>query len=79
MQISSDPVVVQESGRAGRDDKKADCIVFWRLADMFRLSTMVFTEQTGLDNLYSVVQYCLNADECVLDVQINIKLSIAHF
>ena len=52
----------QESGRAGRDDEKAYCIVFWRLADLFRLSTMTFTERTGLRNLYSMVAYCLDVN-----------------
>lgn len=51
---------LQESGRAGRDNEKAYCIVFWRLADVFRLSPMVFTEQTGTTNLYSVAAYCLD-------------------
>ncbi|CAL4060497.1 unnamed protein product, partial [Meganyctiphanes norvegica] len=50
----------QESGRAGRDDKPAKCIVYWRLADMFRQSTMVFTEQTGLENLYGMITYCVD-------------------
>ena len=48
----------QESGRAGRDDQKSHCIVFYRLADIFRQSSMVFTEQTGLDNLYGIMAYC---------------------
>lgn len=48
----------QESGRAGRDDQKSHCVVFYRLADIFRQSSMVFTEQTGLDNLYGIMAYC---------------------
>lgn len=48
----------QESGRAGRDDKPATCILFFRLQDMFRVSSMVMSEQTGLDNLYQMVAYC---------------------
>lgn len=48
----------QESGRAGRDDKVSHCIVFYRFADVFRQSSMVFTEQTGLDNLYGIMSYC---------------------
>lgn len=51
---------LQESGRAGRDGERADCILYFRLADVFKLSTMVFTQQTGLQNLYGIVEYCLD-------------------
>ncbi|XP_046543863.1 ATP-dependent DNA helicase Q1-like isoform X2 [Haliotis rubra] len=54
----------QESGRAGRDDKLSHCIVFFRFADVFRQSTMVFTEQTGLDNLYGILGYCIDTSRC---------------
>lgn len=54
----------QESGRAGRDNKPAKCIVFWRFADFARQSTMVFTEQTGLDNLYGLITYCFDSLRC---------------
>ena len=37
----------QESGRAGRDGGEAHCVVYFRAADLFRQSTMVFTEHTG--------------------------------
>ena len=48
----------QESGRAGRDDAKSHCILFYRPFDIFRQSTMVFIEQTGLENLYAMTAYC---------------------
>ena len=54
----------QESGRAGRDGKAAHCIIFFRAADAFRQSTMVFTEHMGLQNLYAMLRYCLNRAEC---------------
>ena len=37
----------QESGRAGRDGNTAVCMVYFRAGDVFRQSTMVFTEHTG--------------------------------
>ncbi|XP_069133620.1 ATP-dependent DNA helicase Q1-like [Argopecten irradians] len=54
----------QESGRAGRDEQVAHCIIFYRFQDVFRQSTMVFTEQTGLDNLYGIVSYCTDISHC---------------
>lgn len=54
----------QESGRAGRDGKKSACIVLYRLADIFKLSTMVFQDKVGLENLYKVLTYCLDQGSC---------------
>ena len=50
----------QESGRAGRDNLPAKCILLYKFSDIARLSTMVFTEQTGLEKLYGIVAYSLN-------------------
>ncbi|KAF7988699.1 hypothetical protein HCN44_001272 [Aphidius gifuensis] len=54
----------QESGRSGRDGKKAVCIVLYRLADVFRLSPMVIGDKVGLQNLYKTLEYCLDPQTC---------------
>lgn len=54
----------QESGRAGRDGKKSYSIVFFRLSDVFKLSTMVFKDKVGLPNLYKMLAYCLDQTSC---------------
>lgn len=54
----------QESGRAGRDGKKAVSIVLYRLLDVFKLSTMVFQDKVGLQNLYKMLEYCLDQTSC---------------
>merc|ERR1719412_1395967 len=63
----------QESGRAGRDGEEARCVMLWKLGDVFKQSTMVFQERTGIEKLYSMVDYCLNTDRC------RRKLIAAHF
>lgn len=54
----------QESGRAGRDGQKSYCILLYRLMDMFKLSTMVFQDKVGLQNLYKMLNYCLDHKSC---------------
>ncbi|XP_074554636.1 ATP-dependent DNA helicase Q1 isoform X2 [Halichoeres trimaculatus] len=54
----------QESGRAGRDDRPADCIVYFGFADIFRISTMVVMENVGQQKLLKMVEYCQNVDRC---------------
>jgi len=55
----------QESGRAGRDIAgPAYCLLFVSFTDVFRHSTMVFTEQTGLDKLYAMAGYAFDLMHC---------------
>ena len=54
----------QESGRAGRDDLPAECILMYRLADVYRQSCMVFAESTGLEKLYGMAKYCIDQSTC---------------
>ncbi|NWR51622.1 RECQ1 helicase, partial [Regulus satrapa] len=54
----------QESGRAGRDDQKADCILYYGFGDIFRISSMVVMENVGQEKLYDMVSYCQNMNTC---------------
>ncbi|XP_023574830.1 ATP-dependent DNA helicase Q1 [Octodon degus] len=54
----------QESGRAGRDDVRADCILYYGFGDIFRISSMVVMENVGQQKLYEMVSYCQNISKC---------------
>lgn len=58
----------QESGRAGRDGTHAECILMYRLPDIFRITTMMFSEYTGLKNAYAMIDYCINGSKCRRDL-----------
>ncbi|EEF42467.1 ATP-dependent DNA helicase Q-like 2 [Ricinus communis] len=54
----------QESGRAGRDGAPSECVLFFRPGDVPRQSSMVFYENSGLQNLYDIVRYCQSKRTC---------------
>ncbi|XP_069618873.1 ATP-dependent DNA helicase Q1 isoform X2 [Ranitomeya imitator] len=54
----------QESGRAGRDDRRADCILYSGFGDIFRISSMVVMENVGQQKLYEMVGYCQDVTKC---------------
>ncbi|XP_068134138.1 ATP-dependent DNA helicase Q1 isoform X2 [Hyperolius riggenbachi] len=54
----------QESGRAGRDDKRADCLLYYGFGDIFRISSMVVMENVGQVKLYEMVRYCQDLHRC---------------
>lgn len=57
----------QESGRCGRDGNYAENILLYRIADMFKISSLAFNEVDGLKNVYSMVNYAINSRKCRRD------------
>uniref|UniRef100_A0A915HHU3 DNA 3'-5' helicase n=1 Tax=Romanomermis culicivorax TaxID=13658 RepID=A0A915HHU3_ROMCU len=54
----------QESGRAGRDGGEAVCLLFYGFNDIFRQSSLVCTEKTGVDNLMVMLKFCHEKKLC---------------
>ncbi|KAL9936275.1 hypothetical protein V8E36_005117 [Tilletia maclaganii] len=53
----------QESGRAGRDGKDADCVLFYRSQDATRISSLVAGEPTGAEKVRAVLEY-VQSERC---------------
>ncbi|XP_031620105.1 ATP-dependent DNA helicase Q1-like [Contarinia nasturtii] len=58
----------QESGRAGRDGNRAECILLYRSADISKITSMVFTEHTGLSNAYKMIEFAIDGISCRRDL-----------
>lgn len=54
----------QESGRAGRDGRRAECILLYRTQDITRITTMVLSEYTGIKNAYRMVDFAIDGTSC---------------
>lgn len=53
-----------ESGRAGRDGRPAQAYCMFKFQDVFRLSSLVFSDKSGLRYLYRMIRFCLDKDTC---------------
>lgn len=62
----------------GRDDKFSHCIIYYRLRDVMRQSTMVFSEQKGLENLYGLMDYCSDIERSVNPYCSNVCFNIIY-
>ncbi|KAL7532408.1 hypothetical protein ACHAXR_004611 [Thalassiosira sp. AJA248-18] len=69
----------QESGRAGRDGSKADCILFYQYKDKKTLEMMIRKSSTNqnnqatrrkIDQLYTCLRYCEDTFECRRTLQL---------
>ncbi|KAJ7071166.1 ATP-dependent DNA helicase [Mycena amicta] len=54
----------QESGRAGRDGKDSDCLLFFRPADFSHICAMMASERDGAAKLHAMLDFAQDMREC---------------
>lgn len=54
----------QETGRAGRDGRDADCVLFYRGQDATRLSSLTLGEVGGQEKVYEMLRYAQDVRTC---------------